>query len=331
MVFKSSFGHNNSTMFYIQTPRTQIQPLTAEDFRLLLPLMQHPDVMRYIGTGVKTELEARELFNLLVAHQDKFEFSLGKVFDKQTKRFIGIGGVVHFALDYQNPVIEVGYWLHPEFWGKGYATEIAKGCIDWAFQNLNIDKIVGVTDPANTASQNVLIKAGLSPRGTTQYIKDRIVSLFERSAPEQTTLFRDPPANFAPAVEIAACYVLAENEILLLKRSYGKREEGLWGVPAGKIEPEETPIEGAVRELYEETGLQISPLQLVDKGKRFIRKSSIDYIYHMFILPLEKKPCVGINDEHLQYCWITPREAETLPLMAGAKEALTAAGVTNEN
>lgn len=313
-------------MFKIQTPRLHILPLEEEDFAKAYEMMQNPEVMQYIGSGVKTEQEARTLFNLFLEHQQKFGFSLGKVFKTDTGEFLGLGGMVHFAMEHDNPTIEIGYWLNPEYWGQGYATEIAKHSADWAFQHLDIDKIVGVTQPDNVASQRVLQKAGLVPDGETTY-KGKPVHLFNRKRPEPIILFDEPPADFHARVEVSACYVLAEGEILLLKRAYGKPEEGLWGVPAGKIDPGETPLQGALRELYEETGLNFSPSIVIEKGKRYIRKPSIDYIYHMFILSLESQPVVTITPEHLEYRWISPNQADSLPLMTGASQALFAAGI----
>lgn len=313
-------------MFKIQTPRLQILPLEDKDFPKAFEMMQNPEVMRYIGSGVKTEPEARTLFNLFLEHQKKFEFSLGKVLKRDTGEFLGLGGMVHFALEHDNPIIEIGYWLNPLYWGKGYATEIAKHCVDWAFQHLDIDHVVGVTQPGNAASQRVLQKAGLVPDEKTTY-RGNPVHLFKRLRPEPIILFDEPPADFHPRVEVAACYVLAEGQILLLKCALGKPEEGLWGVPAGKINSDETPLQGALRELNEETGLNFSPSIVIEKGKTYIRKPSVDYIYHMFILPLNTKPVVTISSEHLEYRWISPQQVDTLPLMTGASQALLAAGI----
>lgn len=313
-------------MFKIQTPRLHILPLEEKDFSKAFDMMQNPDVMRYIGTGVKTESEARALFQLLLDHQHTFGFSLGKVIKSDTKEFIGLGGLVHFTLNHDDPTIEIGYWLNPPYWEKGYATEIARHCADWAFEHLDIDQVVGVTHPGNKASQRVLQNAGLVPNGRTTY-KGKEVCLFQRQRPEPITLLDHPPADFHAKVEVSACYLVADGEILLLKRAHGKPEEGLWGVPAGKIDPGETPLQGALRELQEETGLEYPPSVVIEKGRRYIRKPSIDYIYHMFILPLEQKPKVQITPEHLEYRWVTPLEADSLPLMSGANEALYAAGI----
>ncbi len=313
-------------IFKIQTPRLLIIPLEEEDFPLALDMMQNPQVMRYIGKGVKTEEEARTLFDLFIDHQKTFGFCLGKVFERSTGDFIGLGGIIHFALNHDDPTIEVGYWLNPPYWGKGYAPEIAKYCVDWAFEHLKIDKVVGVTHLENAASQRVLQKAGLVPNGNTHY-RGTEVKLFTRKAPEKIDIFNTPPDDFDPQVEVGANYLLCQGEILLLKRALGKPEEALWGVPAGKIDQGETALQGAMRELTEETGITLPASQFTEKGRLFVRKDSVDYIYHMYVVHLDQKPDVKITDEHLEYQWIAPADACTLPLMSGADTALEAAGV----
>ena len=80
-----------------------------------------------------------------------------------------------------------------------------------------------------------------------------------------TQVFEKPPADFHPRVEIAACYLEVDHHLLLLQRTREKSEPGLWGVPAGKIEPGEIPLHGALRELFEETG--IAAPHLTDLGQ----------------------------------------------------------------
>ncbi len=316
-------------MFYIETPRLVIHPIKKNDFPFFLELVQNPKVMEFIGSGIKSEKEAIQLFQRFLDHQYRKGFSLGTVRNRQTQDYLGIGGVIHYELNTGRPDIEVGYWLHPQFWNRGYATEITIACVNWAFSHLSIQHIFGAAHPNNHASQRVLQKAGFIPCGTSTY-NQRNVCLFKRLAPEPVMLYLDPPKDFRPVVEVSACYLMVNTELLLLKRAYD-REGGLFGVPAGKINPGESPLNCVIRELFEETGLLFPSDYFRCLGKRFIRKPSIDYVYHMFTLEIRSKPELIINDEHLEYVWSTPQNALNLPLMAGAKQALSAAGICHED
>lgn len=130
-----------------------------------------------------------------------------------------------------------------------------------------------------------------------------------------------PPEVFNPKASIAACYLEHEGKILLLRRSIGKKEGGLWGVPAGKIEKGETPLQAALRELNEETAIAASPDDFHPLGILYIQKPDIDYTYHLFRLPLSNRPDVQLNNENDDYTWAAVHEFETLPLMAGGRAA----------
>ena len=65
--------------------------------------------------------------------------------------------------------IEVGYRLLAEVWGRGLATEGARALVRYGFDELGLDRIIGVTHPDNAASQRVLVKAGLDDAGWGNY------------------------------------------------------------------------------------------------------------------------------------------------------------------
>src|SRR5262245_57254607 len=120
-----------------------------------------------------------------------------------------------------------------------------------------------------------------------------------------------PPENFTPKASIAACYLECDGKLLLLCRSSGKQEVVLWGVPAGKIEAGETPLQAAERELFEETAVVIDPNLLQDLGTLYIRKPEIDYTYSMFRYTLTSLPLIRLNEENDAFHWASINELET--------------------
>lgn len=127
--------------------------------------------------------------------------------------------------------------------------------------------------------------------------------------------------HFQPKAEAVVCYVEAEGQLLLIQQEIGKTDAGLWGGPAGKIEPGETPEMAVRRELFEETGIQSSS-QIVYLRTLYIRKPDFDYTYYMFRLQLDQKPSIQLSSEHSDHRWVKSKEVETLPLRPGVKEAL---------
>jgi RimJ/RimL family protein N-acetyltransferase len=64
---------------------------------------------------------------------------------------------------------EIGYWLGVAFWGRGYATEAARGVIDHAFGDLGCDCLAGGARVSNPASRRVLEKCGFQWTGVGLY------------------------------------------------------------------------------------------------------------------------------------------------------------------
>jgi RimJ/RimL family protein N-acetyltransferase len=60
---------------------------------------------------------------------------------------------------------EVGWAIHPDEWGRGYAAEAAKEIMDWGFKQLNIHRIVAFCHVDNQASVRVMIKLGMHQDG----------------------------------------------------------------------------------------------------------------------------------------------------------------------
>jgi len=64
-----------------------------------------------------------------------------------------------------------------------------------------------------------------------------------------------------PLIMTGACVLLIRNGTLLLEK---RTDNGLWGLPGGSLEPGESLEQVAIRELYEETGLQAKNLELMN-------------------------------------------------------------------
>ena len=84
----------------------------------------------------------------------------------ESKEFIGMIGLAY--QEYQTnftPAIDIGWRLKRSAWGKGYATEGAKRCIEYAFHELGIHKIIAVCTIKNNKSEKVMKKIGMSKKG----------------------------------------------------------------------------------------------------------------------------------------------------------------------
>ena len=136
-------------------------------------------------------------------------------------------------------------------------------------------------------------------------------------------VFLHRPRDFNPKVEVSG--VCCEfNDLILLLRRHADKVEGLsWGLPAGKVESNESPLDAAIRELHEEAGVRSSPSEIKKITSFFVRRPEFDFIFHMYYLPLLEMPILNISPvEHIDSCWVNLQDGLKLPLISGGSEAL---------
>lgn len=82
---------------------------------------------------------------------------------REERRVIGWGGLNR---DPKEPHwgVEVAYFIHRSYWGRGLASELVQASLALAFRDLRLPEVIAFTRPANHASRRVLMKAGFSFR-----------------------------------------------------------------------------------------------------------------------------------------------------------------------
>ena len=83
--------------------------------------------------------------------------------DKGT--LIGQCGLTMQNADEFGEVVEVGYIFRRDFWHRGYASEAAIACRDYAFEKLGVPEVFSIIRVGNAASANVARRNGMTPRG----------------------------------------------------------------------------------------------------------------------------------------------------------------------
>lgn len=99
----------------------------------------------------------------------------------------------------------------------------------------------------------------------------------------------------------ALIYARSTNRYLFLLRTKS-RYAGSWGIAGGKIDRNETVIQGLVREIQEEIGLDYS-------NKKFIPLETFTadnkkFVYYTFVVSVDEEFVPALNDEHRGYCWV---------------------------
>lgn len=76
-------------------------------------------------------------------------------------------GRVGFRKLVDSDIWNLGYWIHPDYWGNGYATEAAKAVLDFGLEELGINTVQTGHATWNNASKRVIEKLGFKYTGTT--------------------------------------------------------------------------------------------------------------------------------------------------------------------
>lgn len=149
----------------IETERLVLRPWAAEDVGLLSALSSNPRVTRYIGDGLTwTALKAIAVSDRALSHWREHGFGWRVVVELATGAEIGL-----IALNMMGPGTagldpsehEIGWWLSPDRWGHGFATEGARAVAADAFEQLHVPRLTARILPENAGSVQVATRLGM--------------------------------------------------------------------------------------------------------------------------------------------------------------------------
>lgn len=147
----------------IETDRLLLRTFTIEDAPHIYHLNLDPDVIRYTLDPIRDIDQSRQVLEQVIIPQYAlYNHGRWAVHTKPGMGFIGWCGLK--ARPERNE-IDLGYRFIKTFWGKGYATEAARACIRYGFEQLNLQRIIGRAMPDNKASLRVLEKCGMRYTG----------------------------------------------------------------------------------------------------------------------------------------------------------------------
>ncbi len=149
-------------MNILETKRLLLRRLVMDDLDDLFVLYSDKEVRKYFPEGTLTRDETKEELEwFLNGHPQHPELGLWATIYKETGQFIGRCGLLPWTIDGQYEV-EVAYMLARKFWGQGLATEAAQGIAEYAYDKLNLSRLICLIDRDNEASKRVATKIGMS-------------------------------------------------------------------------------------------------------------------------------------------------------------------------
>jgi RimJ/RimL family protein N-acetyltransferase len=149
------------TVLY-ETPRLTVRTLEGGDAEALYELHRHPEVMDWLksapSAGVEEERARIESWR---GRGWPPHYGFHPMVERATGEVVGL--LVLKPFDHL-PYVDLGWRLRPDAWGRGYATEAARGAIAYATTALGLTTadIAAVTLPDNARSRAVMERLGMT-------------------------------------------------------------------------------------------------------------------------------------------------------------------------
>ena len=148
----------------METERLILRKMETSDYRDLCKILQDEAVM-YAYEGAFSDEEARNWLNRQLRRYEEDGFGLWAVILKENGELIGQCGLTIQDIP-DRQVVEIGYLFRRKYWHRGYATEAAKACREYAFHVLNVEEVFSIIRDTNTASRNVAERNGMEQVGS---------------------------------------------------------------------------------------------------------------------------------------------------------------------
>jgi ribosomal-protein-alanine N-acetyltransferase len=149
-------------MKILETRRLILRRFELEDLDTLYTFYSDPEVRRYFPDGTQTyEYTREELEWYLNGHPKHPELGLWATIHKETNQMIGRCGLLPWVID-QQPEVEVAYLFGKAYWHQGFGSEAAQGILDYAFEKLELNRLICLIDKDNAASIGVAKKIGMT-------------------------------------------------------------------------------------------------------------------------------------------------------------------------
>ena len=145
--------------YFLKSQRAGLRFWTTDDLPLSLALWGDPRVTKFIDArGQLSEGQVQERLQQEIATQELHGVQYWPVFLLGSDEFIGCCGLRPYRPEER--VYELGAHLRVTFWGQGFATELARAVMAYAFGPLQLSTLFAGHNPHNQVSRRLLAKLG---------------------------------------------------------------------------------------------------------------------------------------------------------------------------
>lgn len=147
----------------LETERLVLRRFRPDDLADLTALLTDPQVMRFWPRPM-TEAEVQEWLACTPAYYAEHGFGVWATLLKPDLRFVGRCGLLRKVIE-GVPELEVAYMIAAEAWGQGFAPEVARAILRFAFERFSPARVIALIRPENLPSRRVAEKLGMRTVG----------------------------------------------------------------------------------------------------------------------------------------------------------------------
>ncbi len=144
----------------LETERLYLREMDQSDFASLCGMLQDEETM-YAYEGAFSDAEAQEWLDRQVARYRRWGFGLWAVIRREDGEMVGQCGLTMQPWKGEE-VLEIGYLFCRRHWHRGYATEAALACKEYAFRVLGAEEVCSIIRDTNLPSQRVAARCGMT-------------------------------------------------------------------------------------------------------------------------------------------------------------------------
>ncbi len=159
----------------VESERLSYREFTRNDFELFYSVFSNEEVMKYaFNDQCRNEEELLPYFHEVLANNQRledrkaYEFA---VYLRSEHRFIGFADIEIHNKNVMGGCGEVGYFLLPDFWRKGYATEMVNALLEFCFRHLGLHRVSARCNGNNISSENIMKKTGMVKEGEFRKVR----------------------------------------------------------------------------------------------------------------------------------------------------------------
>jgi [ribosomal protein S5]-alanine N-acetyltransferase len=152
----------SSSLGSVTTERLKGRRPEPGDLSDYVRIFTHPRVDEDLWPAdLRTPDEVAETLGADIRHWDRWGFGAWTVIERSSDRIVGRVGLNHTTV-LGHPDVELAWFIDPDAWSRGYATEMAWEAVRAAFTTLGLDSLISYTVHDNAASQAVMRKLGMT-------------------------------------------------------------------------------------------------------------------------------------------------------------------------